>query len=110
MKAINYANQIKEQSNNLVNGLVNNKSNNDSEECFNIFNIETGSYEVIYDYFEDFSLMKNNKILYKLDDYHGKRILINLRKLRIEKEEYKINKEPFNKFKKQISVQNIDNN
>lgn len=109
MKAVNYANQIKEQSNNLVNGLVDNNSNNNSEECCNIFNIETGSYEVIYDYFEDVSLMKNSKILYKLDDYHGKRILINLRKLKIEKEEYKPNKEPFNKFKKQISVQNIDN-
>ena len=86
MKAVNYANQIKEQSNNLVNGLVDNKSNNDSEECFNIFNIETGSYEVIYDYFEDVSLMKDNKILYKLDDYHGKKILINLAPANIRKE------------------------
>ena len=86
MKAINYSNQIKEQSNNLVNGIVDDKLNNDSKEYCNIFNIKTGSYEVIYDYFEDVSLMKDNKILYKLDDYHGKRILINL----INKFQFKI--------------------
>ncbi len=110
MKAINYANQIKEQSNNLVNGLVNNKSNNDSKEYCNIFNIETGFYEIIFDYFDDCLLMKDNKILYKLDEYHSKKILINLRKLRITKEQYKPDREVFDKYNKQISIQNIDNN
>ena len=65
------------------------------DECENGFyddfdDIQPGNYNVVFDYFDECTLLQEDEIKYKLNDYSSIQIKKRLRKLKVPKQDYKM--------------------